>query len=138
MIYTILTKNEMKLKIFHYIFQIGQGKSEEKGDSVMARNFMSGTAEVDDQQVSNSSNSDEKTRSSTPQNNQKLETDRDSSELVQVWDPSKRPALNPPNAVDQSAAEATMRKARVSVRARSEAHMVCIVYMCASISLFNF
>ncbi|KAK2359054.1 putative WRKY transcription factor [Trifolium repens] len=104
--------------------QIGQGKAEEKEDSVMARNFMSGTAEVDDQQVSNSSNSDEKTRSSTPQNNQKLETDRDSSELVQVWDPSKRPALNPPNAVDQSAAEATMRKARVSVRARSEAHMI--------------
>jgi hypothetical protein len=129
MIYTILTKNEMKLKIFHYIFQIGQGKAEEKEDSVMARNFMSGTAEVDDQQVSNSSNSDEKTRSSTPQNNQKLETDRDSSELVQVWDPIKRPALNPPNVVDQSAAEATMRKARVSVRARSEAHMVCIVYM---------
>jgi hypothetical protein len=128
MIYTILTKNEMKLKIFHYIFQIGQGKAEEKEDSVMARNFMSGTAEVDDQQVSNSSNSDEKTRSSTPQNNQKLETDRDSSELVQVWDPIKRPALNPPNTVDQSAAEATMRKARVSVRARSEAHMVCIVY----------
>jgi hypothetical protein len=95
----------------------------------MARNFMSGTAEVDDQQVSNSSNSDEKTRSSTPQNNQKLETDRDSPELVQVWDPIKRPALNPPNTVDQSAAEATMRKARVSVRARSEAHMVCIVYM---------
>ncbi|KAK2412858.1 putative WRKY transcription factor [Trifolium repens] len=104
--------------------QIGQGKSEEKGDSVMARNFMSGTAEVDDQQVSNSSNSDEKTRSSTPQNNQKLETDRDSPELVQVWDPIKRPALNPPNTVDQSAAEATMRKARVSVRARSEAHMI--------------
>ncbi|CAJ2649475.1 unnamed protein product [Trifolium pratense] len=104
--------------------QVVRGKSEEKGDSVVARKFTSGTAEVDDQQVSNSCNSDEKTQTSTPQNKRKLETDPDSSELVQAWDPIKRPILNPPNAADQSAAEATMRKARVSVRARSEAHMI--------------
>lgn len=36
----------------------------------------------------------------------------------------KVPRLSPPKNVDQSAAEATMRKARVSVRARSEAPMI--------------
>ncbi|XP_052179282.1 probable WRKY transcription factor 31 [Diospyros lotus] len=39
------------------------------------------------------------------------------------WGPGKVPRLNPPKNVDQ-AAEATMRKARVSVRARSEAPMI--------------
>ncbi|KAF5180027.1 Wrky transcription factor [Thalictrum thalictroides] len=41
----------------------------------------------------------------------------------QGWVPNKLPKLNPPKGVDQ-ATEATMRKARVSVRARSEAPMI--------------
>ncbi|KAJ4980234.1 hypothetical protein NE237_031071 [Protea cynaroides] len=41
----------------------------------------------------------------------------------QGWVPNKVPKLNAPKNVDQSA-EATMRKARVSVRARSEAPMI--------------
>ncbi|PSS14411.1 WRKY transcription factor [Actinidia chinensis var. chinensis] len=41
----------------------------------------------------------------------------------QGWDPNKVPRLNPPKNVDQ-ATEATMRKARVSVRARSDAPMI--------------
>ncbi|KAL4398205.1 hypothetical protein HN51_002813 [Arachis hypogaea] len=86
----------------------------------------SGTAEVDDQ-VSNSS-SEERTRSSTPQNhknsNGKMEnTGEDLESSQQGWDnPNKFQRLNP--ATDQSTAEATMRKARVSVRARSEAPMI--------------
>ena len=100
-----------------------------------------GTAEVDDL-VSNSS-SDERTRSNTPQNHNvdvgakdyvrhnigKNDVDRkdtpDDSES-QGWDPNKLQGLNPSNPGDQSNAEATMRKARVSVRARSEAPMVGI------------
>lgn len=42
---------------------------------------------------------------------------------TQGWLPNKAPKLDGPKAIDQSA-EATMRKARVSVRARSEAPMV--------------
>nr|XP_011463437.1 PREDICTED: probable WRKY transcription factor 31 [Fragaria vesca subsp. vesca] len=41
---------------------------------------------------------------------------------TQSWGPNKVPRLNSPKEVDQ--AEATMRKARVSVRARSEATMI--------------
>lgn len=41
---------------------------------------------------------------------------------TQSWGPNKVPRLNSPKEVDQT--EATMRKARVSVRARSEAPMV--------------
>ncbi|KAL2339213.1 hypothetical protein Fmac_013659 [Flemingia macrophylla] len=74
----------------------------------------SGTAEVDDQ-ISNSS-SGERTRSNTPSNNKndkdKKETDLDTEKL------------NPSNTTDPSTPEATMRKARVSVRARSEAPMI--------------
>ncbi|XP_042478174.1 probable WRKY transcription factor 31 [Macadamia integrifolia] len=42
----------------------------------------------------------------------------------QGWVPNKVPKLNPSKNVDQSTTEATMRKARVSVRARSEAPMI--------------
>ncbi|GAB4826552.1 WRKY Transcription Factor [Ancistrocladus abbreviatus] len=42
---------------------------------------------------------------------------------TQGWGPDKAPKLNNPKPVDQ-ATEATMRKARVSVRARSEAPMI--------------
>lgn len=44
---------------------------------------------------------------------------------TQSWGPNKVPRLNSPKEVDQ--AEATMRKARVSVRARSEATMVSLI-----------
>ncbi|CAL5199546.1 unnamed protein product [Lathyrus oleraceus] len=104
------------------------GKGE-GGDAVMARKFVSGSSsEVVDPKVLNSPISDERKRSRSPRNNNKTdqkETDPDSTDqLVQVWEPNKVPRLNPSNASDQAAAEATMRKARVSVRARSEAHMI--------------
>ncbi|MED6144102.1 WRKY Transcription Factor [Stylosanthes scabra] len=103
------------------------------GGGMIPRQFLdlvaSGTAEVEDQ-VSNSS-SEERTRSSTPQNhknNGKIETTTAGEDLEssqQGWDnnPNKLQRLSP-TATDQSTAEATMRKARVSVRARSEAPMI--------------
>ncbi|KAL5066324.1 hypothetical protein RYX36_028061 [Vicia faba] len=105
------------------------GKAE-GGDGVMARKFVNGSSSevVDDPKVLNSPNLDERKPSRSPRNNNKTdqkEADPDSTDqLVQVWEPNKLPRLNPSNATDQAAAEATMRKARVSVRARSEAHMI--------------
>ncbi|KAG5005653.1 hypothetical protein AAZX31_09G005600 [Glycine max] len=126
---------------------VAQGKVEDKNHGVgggkVPRQFLdigpSGTAEVDDQ-VSDSS-SDERTRSSTPQDNNTEAGTRDGarnnngnkSELgreespdseSQGWGPNKLQKVNPSNPMDQSTAEATMRKARVSVRARSEAPMI--------------
>lgn len=100
---------------------------------MVARRFLelgpSGAAEVDDERVCISS-LDERGRSTTPKNNrtekeEKKECDTESAELIQAWDPNKLQKLSPSNAMDQAAAEATMRKARVSVRAHSEAPMVC-------------
>ncbi|KAH7545714.1 hypothetical protein FEM48_Zijuj01G0123000 [Ziziphus jujuba var. spinosa] len=112
----------------------------------------SATAETDDQ-VSNSS-SEDRTRSATPQNvevaskdyvgkseiapfDQENSTFRDGKRLgreespeseTQGWVPNKVPKLNnggsKPIDQQQSSSEATMRKARVSVRARSEAPMI--------------
>ncbi|XP_061345513.1 probable WRKY transcription factor 31 [Gastrolobium bilobum] len=108
---------------------VHQGKAEDKnhgvGGGMVPRQFLglgrSCTAEVDDQ-VSNSS-SDERNRTNTNQNNKnekdKKETGPDSES--QGWDPDKLRKLNPTNATDPFTTEATMRKARVSVRARSEA-----------------
>ncbi|XP_027351176.1 probable WRKY transcription factor 31 [Abrus precatorius] len=128
--------------------EVVQGKTEEKihgvGEGKVPKQFLdigpSGTAEVDDQ-VSDSS-SEERTRSSTPQNNNtevgtrdcvrnntnnsKNESGREESldSESQGWAPNKLQKLNPSSSMDQSTAEATMRKARVSVRARSEAPMI--------------
>ncbi|KAK7412683.1 hypothetical protein VNO78_04234 [Psophocarpus tetragonolobus] len=121
--------------------EVVQGKVEDKnhdiGGGKVPRQFLnigpSGTtAEVDDQ-VSDSS-SDERTRSSTPQNNNievaarnnngKTEREESPDSESQGWAANKLQKVNPSNSVDQSTSEATMRKARVSVRARSEAPMI--------------
>lgn len=107
-------------------------KSEEKkeenggGSSIVPRQFLelgSGAA----QEQSNNSLSEERTLSAgSPQNNNninKRRIGRDESPESETWLPNKTPKLNPTKPVDQSA-DATMRKARVSVRARSEAPMV--------------
>ncbi|KAK7303331.1 hypothetical protein RJT34_14234 [Clitoria ternatea] len=113
-------------------------KAEEKNEGEkVPRQFLdirpSGRGEVEDQ-ASDSSSDDERTRSCTPQNNNNSEVGtRDSARNSngkreespdsesQGW---KHQKLNPSNAMDQSTTEATMRKARVSVRARSEAPMI--------------
>ncbi|KAK7359802.1 hypothetical protein VNO77_01767 [Canavalia gladiata] len=123
--------------------EVVEGKTEEKSNGIgggkVPRQFLdigpSGTAEVDDQ-VSDSS-SDERTRSSTPQNNNtevgtrnnnnKNELGREESpdSESQGWAPNKVQKLNhSSSSMDPSTTESTMRKARVSVRARSEAPMI--------------
>lgn len=128
--------------------------SEEKKHEMVPRQFMDLGPSAETDEISNSS-SEERTRSITPQNhfevastknNGKLEAvpyDQENSSLregkrisgdespeseSQGWNPNKVQKLNPASsankAIEQSA-EATMRKARVSVRARSEAPMVC-------------
>ncbi|CAL5183937.1 unnamed protein product [Lathyrus oleraceus] len=125
--------------------EVVNAKAEEKnqgvGGGIVPRQFLeigtNGTAEVDDR-VSNSS-SDERTRSNTPQNslieagnrdqirNNNGKNGREDSpdSESQGWGPNKvQKILNSSNVAEQSATEATMRKARVSVRARSEASMI--------------
>lgn len=102
------------------------------------------TAETDEQ-LSNTS-SEERTRSATPQKSAEIAPFHDQENSTtsfrdgkrigreespqsetQGWVPNKVPKLNSSNSktIDQQSTEATMRKARVSVRARSEAPMVC-------------
>ncbi|XP_038710961.1 probable WRKY transcription factor 31 [Tripterygium wilfordii] len=117
---------------------IVEGKSGDKVvDMRVPRQFMdlrpSATAETGEN-VSNSS-SDERTRSGSHQNNIEVASKtsvqdngkrvgREES-LESEWDTTKAQKLNNSaksfGSVDQSTADATMRKARVSVRARSEA-----------------
>ncbi|XVE51077.1 hypothetical protein DITRI_Ditri02bG0009600 [Diplodiscus trichospermus] len=130
--------------------QIQEGKydQEKRQEVILPRQFMdlgpSGTAETNE--VSNSS-SEERTRSGSPPNNgeiaskQYIKGKNDISQFDQEtssfgkrigreespessgWGPNKVQKINPEKPIDQST-EATMRKARVSVRARSEAPMI--------------
>lgn len=133
--------------------EIVEAKSEEKKHGGMVpRQFMdlgpSGTVETEEN-VSQSS-SEERTRSDSPLNNEVASKDyaknngknemalavidqdlkrRDGSPDSEGWGPNKMQKLNPgpvatPKVDPAAAAEATMRKARVSVRARSEAPMI--------------
>ncbi|XWS12865.1 hypothetical protein CRYUN_Cryun37aG0127200 [Craigia yunnanensis] len=127
--------------------EIQERKTEVKKDEVIvSRKFMdpgrSGIAQTDG--MSHSS-SEERTRSGSPPNNvevaskdyikskneifqfdQETSSFRDGKRIGREespeWGPNKAQKLNPEKPIDQST-EATMRKARVSVRARSEAPM---------------
>ncbi|XP_031274949.1 probable WRKY transcription factor 31 [Pistacia vera] len=129
-----------------------EGKAEDKKHEVMVpRQFMdlgpSGTAETDEA-LSNSS-SEDRTLSGTPPNNievasksngkgEMVSFEQENSKRIgreespesetQGWGgPNKVQKLNSSSSkttIDQSSTEATMRKARVSVRARSEAPMI--------------
>lgn len=127
--------------------EVVEVKSEERkheavGAPVVPRQFMDlgpgAIAETDE--VSHSS-SEDKTISGSPRNNNNNvknneivlhDSERDGKRVgrdespeseSQGWVPNKAPKLSPSKPVDQST-EATMRKARVSVRARSEAPMI--------------
>ncbi|XP_027087886.1 probable WRKY transcription factor 31 [Coffea arabica] len=114
--------------------EIGERKSEENkpenGGVVVPRQFLdlgpSGTAEMDEP---TNSSSEERTLSGSPHNNMELSRNkgvgREESPESQGWAPNKVAKLNASSkTVDHAQAEATMRKARVSVRARSEAPMI--------------
>lgn len=124
--------------------EVVQGKPEEKKQEVVPRQFLDLGRSAEADEMSHSS-SDERTRSATPQTNmetasvknngnQENSSFRDGKRVgredspdseSQGWNPSKVQKLNsPPSKVIDQSTEATMRKARVSVRARSEAPMI--------------
>ncbi|XP_068321667.1 probable WRKY transcription factor 31 [Pyrus communis] len=134
--------------------QNAEAKSDqEKKQGLVPRQFLNlgprATAETNDDQVSNCS-SEARTRSASPPQNidevvkndqigpldppnsnnfrdgKRVGGDESPESESQGWVPNKVPKLNnsaAPKPIDQST-EATMRKARVSVRARSEAPMI--------------
>ncbi|XP_057996986.1 probable WRKY transcription factor 31 isoform X2 [Hevea brasiliensis] len=129
----------------HGTEEVVQGKPDEKKLEVMQRKFLDLGPSAETDEMSHSS-SDERTRSATPQTNmetasvinngnqQENSSIRDGKRIgredspdseSQGWNPSKVQKLSSPSnkGLDQST-EATMRKARVSVRARSEAPMI--------------
>ncbi|XP_059286036.1 WRKY transcription factor 6-like isoform X2 [Lycium ferocissimum] len=109
-------------------------KKQENNETIVPRQFMelgpSGSKANPMEEPSHShSSSEERTLSGSPRNNTELMSrdkaiGREESPGSESWAPNKVPKLmNSPKPVEQST-EATMRKARVSVRARSEAPMI--------------
>jgi hypothetical protein len=93
----------------------------------MAINPSSVTAD-NELQVSNNSSSEERTKSVSPPNNENgKRIGREESPESETWGPNsnkvQKLGTNPPSS-NQTVTESTMRKARVSVRARSEATMI--------------
>ncbi|CAI9092612.1 OLC1v1027904C2 [Oldenlandia corymbosa var. corymbosa] len=116
--------------------EVGDRKSEENRNenAVVPRQFLdlgpSSTNNNDQMEEPTNSSSEERTLSGSPRNNntelsRNKGIGREESPESQGWAPNKVPKLNNASkaAIDH-AAEATMRKARVSVRARSEAPMI--------------
>ncbi|CAA0835893.1 WRKY transcription factor 6 [Striga hermonthica] len=102
-------------------------KTEEKGKSMVPRQFLElGPNQTGDEQ--SNSLSEERTLSESPRNqvdnvSKSKRPGREESPESEGWGPQKAPKLGKP-AEQSAAAEPTMRKARVSVRARSEAPMI--------------
>lgn len=140
----------------------GNRKSDDKkenGRLMVPRQFMDlGLAAANNSDSPSSSEGGTRDRTGSPVNNSRdpaevgigLEPDKKESASGrqkreespdQEWLPNKVPrSISPPKSVDQT--EATMRKARVSVRARSEASMVSdfsiIKLSCDNYCLINF
>lgn len=127
--------------VFYFIFQVEEARKSRENkheQELLPKQFLdivrSGSADIE---VSNSS-SEERTRNGPRSpghiielgsSGQRVDQDCDTRRLespdseTKGWVPSKAPRLEGPKAMDQSV-EATTRKARVSVRALSEASMV--------------
>nr|GMD04890.1 probable WRKY transcription factor 31 isoform X1 [Ipomoea batatas] len=106
-------------------------KKPEKEETTVPRQFLElvpagGGAAADEPSQSHTSSEERTLSAGSPRNNTELSRHkgiaREDSPDSESWAPNKLPKLNSSKPVDQ-AAEATMRKARVSVRARSEAPM---------------
>ncbi|TMW83775.1 hypothetical protein EJD97_000754 [Solanum chilense] len=110
-------------------------KKKENDGTIVPRQFMElgpSGSKVDpmDEPSHSRSSSEERTLSGSPRNNMELVSkdkaiNREESPESESWAPNKAPKLMTSSSkpVEQST-EATMRKARVSVRARSEAPMI--------------
>lgn len=93
------------------INEVSQSSSEDRTISGSPRNINTGKSEI----VSFDKDRD----------GRRVGREESPESETQGWVPNKVPKLNASKAIDhQSSTEATMRKARVSVRARSEAPMV--------------
>lgn len=123
--------------------KIVQGKSEEKKDEIEGHIVPRQFIELGPKSTLSHSTSEERTRSGSPTNTIKLSNNgttnpvardgggervgREESPESESWNPNKVPKLSAAassGGVDHQPAEATMRKTRVSVRARSEAPMI--------------
>ncbi|KAI3466552.1 hypothetical protein Pfo_023215 [Paulownia fortunei] len=104
-------------------------KKQENGGVLVPRQFLDLSPRVTNQMADeqSDSSSEERTLSGSPHDNVELSRNkrigREENPESEGWAPSKAPKLSPSKPVEQST-EATMRKARVSVRARSEAPMI--------------
>ncbi|KAK0578357.1 hypothetical protein LWI29_009032 [Acer saccharum] len=128
------------------IVEGGKLSDDKKPELMVPRQFLdlgpsAATVEIDHEVSNNISSSEERTQSGTPPNKTEIASldqenysfrngkriNREESQGGN-WGPNKAQKLNnsmaPTKSIDQSSAEATMRKARVSVRARSEAPMI--------------
>jgi len=119
-----------------------QGKAEER-KNIIPRQFLDlgpSSNNDTDEMTSQTLSDDERTLDGSPrtkEGNGSYEHakagshGREDSPEDADWVPNKAPKLNTPRGnnspIEQAAAEATMRKARVSVRARSEAPMVSMI-----------
>ncbi|KAJ8550196.1 hypothetical protein K7X08_033903 [Anisodus acutangulus] len=107
--------------------KIVEAKSEEKKqEKIVPRQFMELGPSGDELSHNSHSSSEERTVSESPRNNVQVtrHRGREESPESQSWVPNKVPKLNSSMPVVDQATDATMRKARVSVRARSEAPMI--------------
>nr|ACI90292.1 WRKY transcription factor [Picrorhiza kurrooa] len=128
--YTALQMHLVTLMQQQQEHEILERKPEEKklenGGSMIPRQFMDLAPSAATDEQTNSS-SEERTLSGSPHNTVEVSrnkrTGREDSPESEAWGPNKAPKMSPPKPVDQSA-EASMRKVRVSVRARSEAPMI--------------
>ncbi|OIT08408.1 PREDICTED: probable WRKY transcription factor 31 isoform X1 [Nicotiana attenuata] len=118
----------------HEVIEVkSEEKNQEKDGNIVPRQFMelgpsSAKADPMDEPSQSHSTSEERTLSGSPRNHMEMSRDkaigREESPESESWVPNKVPKLmNSSKPVEQTA-EATMRKARVSVRARSEAPMI--------------
>ncbi|KAL3624994.1 DNA binding domain [Castilleja foliolosa] len=121
---TLTQQNQNSRNHSNQLDKIVDRKSEEKkveNEGILVpRQFLElSSGRTADEQ--SDSSSEERTISRSPQGN--METSKNKrvdNQESDAWGPNKAPKLSPSNAVEQS----TMRKARVSVRARSEAPMI--------------
>nr|UVI62184.1 WRKY transcription factor [Rehmannia glutinosa] len=123
-----LMQHQQNSQVDKIVERKSEKKKLENGGVLVPRQFLDLSPRVTNQMADHEqsdSSSEERTLSGSP--HEKVELSRNNKRTEnpesEGWAPNKAPKLSPSNAVEQSA-EATMRKARVSVRARSEAPMI--------------
>nr|GMC87906.1 probable WRKY transcription factor 31 [Ipomoea batatas] len=132
-------KNSMAESAHEVVDRKSVEKKYEKEGSTVPRQFLdlgpsglTGAEQTDEPTHSPTTSSEEKTISASPRNNvdssKHKRSAREESPDLESWNPNKAPksisSSSRPVDDQQASTDATMRKARVSVRARSEAPMI--------------